>query len=148
MESNRRNLSQRRRRDTPAERRFGDHLLTVLSSVRLLGLASVLPIKPDVTAATFALAEDNKLGIAKSTPKRLRFLVSNLGTGSSAATYRLDAAETASCGSGTYSAVPTDSSGHWQVVGTTYFADGGCQHQRFPRPDGHTQLGDVRGRAT
>ncbi len=46
-------------------------------------------------AATFALAEDNKLGIAKSTIKRLRFLVSNTGTGSSSAAYRLDAAETA-----------------------------------------------------
>ncbi len=75
-------------------------------------------------AATFALAEDNKLGIAKSTIKRLRFLVSNTGTGSSSAAYRLDAAETASCGTGTYSAVPTASTGHWQVIGTSYYTDG------------------------
>ena len=43
-------------------------------------------------AATFALAEDSKLGIAKSTIKRLRFLVANMGTGSSTAAYQLQSA--------------------------------------------------------
>ena len=73
------------------------HGLSSADSWAIIGLA----IKPGtVTAATFALAEDSKLGIAKTTPKRLRFLVSNTGTGSSAAAYQLQAAETATCGVG------------------------------------------------
>ena len=73
------------------------------TSTRYWSIAAV-PIKP--AAATFAIAEDNKLGIAKSTTKRLRFLVSNLGTGSSSAAYKLRVAETATCGSGSYGGRP------------------------------------------
>ena len=36
----------------------------------------------------------------------------------------MEVAETAVCSSGTYSAVPTDSSGHWQIVNSTYITDG------------------------
>ena len=75
-------------------------------------------------AATFALAEDSKLGIAKNTIKRLRFLVANMGTGGSTAAYQLQSATTESCGAGTYSVVPTNTSGHWQIIGSSYFGDG------------------------
>ncbi|MFO7709640.1 MAG: C25 family cysteine peptidase [Desulfobacterales bacterium] len=81
-------------------------------------------IKPATNAAaSFAMAEDSKLGIAKSTKKRLRFLVSNSGTGTSTAAYKLQVAGTATCVSGTYADVPTASTGHWQIVDSTYFSD-------------------------
>jgi len=78
------------------------------------------------TAATFAAAEDTALsGLATVTTRRLRFEVSNEGNlSSSAVTYQLQVAETATCSSGSYSAVPTGSSGHWQIVDSTYITDG------------------------
>ena len=41
-----------------------------------------------------------------------------------AATYQLQVAETATCGSGTYSAVPTGSTGHWKIVDSANITDG------------------------
>lgn len=79
-----------------------------------------------LSGATFAAAEDTAIsGLAISTTRRLRFEVSNEGTASSSAvTYQLQVAETATCSSGSYSAIPTDSSGHWQIIGSTYITDG------------------------
>jgi hypothetical protein len=78
-------------------------------------------------AATFAVAEDTAIsGLATGTTRRLRFEVSNEGTGSSSGvTYQLQVAETAVCSAGAYSAVPTGSSGHWQIVNSIYMTDGG-----------------------
>ena len=75
---------------------------------------------PGGSGATFAADQDTKLtGLAKSTPKRVRFEVSNEGGQSSGGvTYQLQVAQTSTCSSGTYSAVPTDASGHWQIVGS------------------------------
>ena len=79
-----------------------------------------------VSGATFAAAEDTKLtGLAKSTIKRIRFGVSNEGTGTSGpVTYELQVAETATCSSGTYATVPTAAGGHWQVIDSTFINDG------------------------
>jgi hypothetical protein len=76
--------------------------------------------------ADFAAAEDTKLvGLDKGIVQRLRFLVANTGgQGSGAVTYQLQVAQTSTCGSGVYSAVPTDTSGQWQIVYSTYIIDG------------------------
>ena len=69
--------------------------------------------------ATYTWPEDTKIyGIQKgSGVHRLRFLVANDGTQTSGPlAYQLQVAETATCGSGTYSAVPTDTSGDWQII--------------------------------
>jgi hypothetical protein len=77
-------------------------------------------------AATFAAAEDTAIsGLAIGTTRRLRFEVSNEGTASSSGvTYQLQVAETAICSAGSYLAVPTGSSEHWQIVDSTYITDG------------------------
>jgi len=74
--------------------------------------------------ATWAADEDTKLtGLTKSTTKRLRFLVDNSGGGTSGdVSYELQVQETATCGSGTYTAV--DSSSHWNIVDSTYVTGG------------------------
>jgi hypothetical protein len=76
------------------------------------------------SAATFPEYEDVKLiGLAKSTPKRLRVLVHNTG-GTDIAALQLEVAEKSTdCASSTYSAVPTGSAGHWQIINSTYFTD-------------------------
>ena len=76
--------------------------------------------------ATWADAEDTKLtGLAKSDTRRVRFEVSNEGAASSVpVTYQLQVAETATCSLGSYTAVPTDTSGHWQVIGSANITDG------------------------
>ena len=82
---------------------------------------------PATPAATFAANEDRPLwGWQKGvTIKRARFVVSNEGTVSSGAvSYQLQVAQTATCSSGTYAAVPTDNSGHWKVVGSANITDG------------------------
>jgi hypothetical protein len=81
---------------------------------------------PKLTAATFAADEDRGLwGMVKSVTKRVRFEVSNEGTGGSGAvSYQLQVAQTATCSSGTYAAVPTDTSGHWQVADSSFITDG------------------------
>jgi hypothetical protein len=71
-------------------------------------------------------SEDTKLdGLGIDTNIRLRFQVSNEGGQRSdpTVTYQLQAAETATCGSGTYTAVPTDNSGHWQIVDSSYITE-------------------------
>ncbi|MBI5400803.1 MAG: hypothetical protein HZB12_01660 [Candidatus Yonathbacteria bacterium] len=81
------------------------------------------------SAATFPVNLDTQYAsFPKNTVKRLRFEVSNEGwtrTGTTA--FRLEVAQTATCSSGTYAAVPTDYSGHWHLATTTnptYFTDG------------------------
>jgi hypothetical protein len=71
------------------------------------------------------VGEDTKLwGIQKSIGiHRLRFLVANEGIQNPAVTYQLQVAETATCSSGTYGAVPTDATGDFQIVGSQ-LADG------------------------
>jgi hypothetical protein len=70
--------------------------------------------------ATFTWPEDGKIyGIQKGTGiHRLRFLVSNSGDQNPAVSYQLQVNETATCSSAGYSAVPTDTSGDWQIVGS------------------------------
>jgi hypothetical protein len=78
-------------------------------------------------AATWATSqEDTKLtGYFKSGPVRLRFEVSNEGGESSGGvTYELQVAQASTCSSGSYNPVPTDTSGHWQIVGSAYITDG------------------------
>jgi type II secretory pathway pseudopilin PulG len=83
---------------------------------------------PAGTPATWAANQDNKLtGLAIDTKIRLRFMVSNTGGQSSGnVTYQLRVAETDTCASGSYSAVPgTASSGeHWEIVDSSYITDG------------------------
>jgi len=82
--------------------------------------------------ATFAKAEDTVFTGAtdadkfpRTTTFRIRFEVSNEGaTGSGGVTYQLQVAETGTCSSGTYSAVPTTSGDHWQIVDSTNITDG------------------------
>jgi hypothetical protein len=80
----------------------------------------------NLAGMTYPELEDTKLTeLGKATQMRLRFQVHNSGGQSSAAvTYQLQVAETATCSSGTYAAVPTGTSGHWQITGSSYFADG------------------------
>ena len=84
-----------------------------------------LSIKP-ANAATFPRAEDSPLGVAKETPWRLRFLVSNEGGASSGSLqYQLQVAETATCSSGTYYAVGASGDGaDWAMAASSYFVDG------------------------
>ncbi|MHC4676907.1 MAG: hypothetical protein ACYTBZ_30860, partial [Planctomycetota bacterium] len=74
--------------------------------------------------ATWAADEDTSHSFAKNTITRLRIEVSNEGGQSSGAvTYQLQVAETTDCSSGSYSAVPADASGHWQIVDSSYITD-------------------------
>jgi hypothetical protein len=76
------------------------------------------------SGATWAAAEDTKLtGLAKSSTRRLRFLVNNSGgTTSGPISYELHVAQMATCGPGSYTAV--DPSTHWDVVDSTWVTDG------------------------
>ena len=78
------------------------------------------------SAATFIANEDTPItSFSKSSPIRLRFEVSNEGgTSSGGVAYQLQVAQTSTCSSGAYSAVPADASGHWQIVGSSYITDG------------------------
>ena len=82
--------------------------------------------KVTVGGATFAAAQDTKLTDAvKGTIYRVRFAISNEGDQSSGSVqYQLQVAETDMPASGSYSAVPTGSSGHWQITDSTYITDG------------------------
>jgi len=79
-------------------------------------------------AATWAAAEDAILtGLAKNTLKRLRFEISNEGNGGATSTaylLELSSPNPASCSAATYSAVPTDATGHWQIVDSVNLTDG------------------------
>ena len=86
------------------------------------------------SGATFAAVEDTKLtGLAKNTIKRVRLEVSNEGgLTSGPVAYELQVAETATCSAGTYTTVPTDTSGHWQVTDSTFITDGEPTSNIFP----------------
>ena len=77
-------------------------------------------------AARFADSEDTAISsLSTGVTRRLRFEVSNEGTGSSGSvSYQIQVAETATCSSGSYSAVPTGSTGHWQIIDSPYITDG------------------------
>ena len=77
-------------------------------------------------AATWAKPQDTKLiGVAEGSPRRLRFEVSNEGLANSGpVAYQLQVAETASCSTGTYTPVPTDISGDWQIIDSAFITDG------------------------
>ena len=82
-----------------------------------------LSIKP-ATAATWAANEDTQItGLTKNTTRRLRFLVSN-AVSSSTATYKLQSAQAATCSSGSYGDVPADATGTWKISDSTYYTDG------------------------
>jgi hypothetical protein len=80
------------------------------------------------SGATWAANEDTPLtGLAIGTNIRVRFLVANQGgAGSGPVAYQLEMAETATCGSGSYSAVPgtASSSEHWEILDPSYINDG------------------------
>ena len=93
---------------------IGNNIIWAMSGVSL---------KP-ATTATNALAEDSKIGIAKSTTMRLRFLVSNTNSNNSGSVqYQLKFQETATCTSGTYTAVPTTATDKWQIVNSYHITD-------------------------
>jgi hypothetical protein len=69
------------------------------------------------SAAAWKEDEDTKAALGRGEVQRIRFLVENEGgISSGGVAYRLEVAETATCSSGSYSAVPTDTSGDWQMV--------------------------------
>jgi len=78
------------------------------------------------SGATFSIDEDTELvGLAKNTNTRVRFLVSNSGGPSSGVNYQLEFSETDTCGSGSYSPVPTSagSGDKWEIVDSTHYTD-------------------------
>ena len=90
---------------------------------------------PVGTSATWAAAEDTLLNLAKSTLKRLRFEVSNEGTGAaSGTTYRLEVSgpDPASCSAAAFSAVPTAATGHWQIVDSANLTGGAASTNVTP----------------
>lgn len=76
--------------------------------------------------ATFPVNLDTQYAsFPKNTVKRLRFEISNEGwTRGVAPAFRLEVAQTATCSSGTYVAVPVDYSGHWHIATSTQYTDG------------------------
>ncbi len=89
-------------------------------------LTSIGTEETEGTGATWLANEDTAVtDIAKETNVRIRFMVSNEGGATSDATaYQLEVAETGTCSGGTYAAVPTDTSGDWQVSASAHFTDG------------------------
>lgn len=76
--------------------------------------------------ATFAATEDATLtGLAQNTITRLRLEISNEGwSRGDAPVFRLEYAETATCGSGSYTEVPvTPTTEHWQIADSTNLTD-------------------------
>lgn len=75
--------------------------------------------------ATFSINQDTSYNqIPKNTVKRLRLEISNEGwTRGTAPTLTLEVAQAEPCSSGTYTAVPTDYSGHWHIATSTQFVD-------------------------
>lgn len=88
--------------------------------------ATAAALRPHAGTASFALAEDSKIGLEKGVTKRLRFLVANQGADSSGALqYRLEVAETATCCTGTFYPVGGSGDGaDWEMAASSYFADG------------------------
>jgi hypothetical protein len=76
-------------------------------------------------SATFAANEDTKLtGATVGTNYRLRFEIANNNPSEVINSYQLQVAQHTICSSGTYTSVPTDTSGHWQIGASTYVEDG------------------------
>ena len=77
--------------------------------------------------ATWAAAEDTTLaGLAKNTTKRLRIEVSNDGVASGSVVYRLEVSNPnpVSCDNIATTWTRIDTSTHWDMVTSSYFADG------------------------
>ena len=90
-----------------------------------IGGISVKPATGDASATWFANEDTKPTGFPRSTTKRLRLQLSNPdGMSSYSRQYQLQVAQATTCSAGTFAAVPTDSSGAWQIVDTTYFDDG------------------------
>ena len=90
-------------------------------------LASVGSEEPAPGATWASATEDTNVTVATNVPKRLRIEISNSGTEYATGTkYRLEVSEAnpSSCSAGLYGEVPTDGSGHWQVVDVTDVTDG------------------------
>ena len=85
------------------------------------------PEETPSTGATWAAAEDTELtGLDKLTTKRVRIEISNEGTASSGSIlYRLEVSQdnptTCDAGGNTWTRI--DTSTHWNMVASTYFAD-------------------------
>lgn len=78
-------------------------------------------------SATWAANEDTQYSnLSKNTTIRLRFEISNSGwTRGTGPTFRIEYAETVTCSSGSYTAVPaTPSTEHWQMSDSTNLTDG------------------------
>ena len=105
-------------------------------------------IKPNASSAqaSWAANEDTALtGLTKSTIKRLRFLVSNTGAGSSTATYQLQSAQAATCSSGTYVCSPDRHQRNLEDQRKQLLRGRGRQRQHRLRPHRPGQQ-DLRGR--
>ena len=78
--------------------------------------------------ATWAAYQDTKLTEAiPGKVYRLRFMVSNEGTsGSGAVTYKRQVAQTDNCGTESYTDVPTDNTGPFKIIDSSYLTDGGA----------------------
>jgi len=77
--------------------------------------------------ATWAAAEDTVLtGLAKNTTKRLRIEISNDGVASGSVGYRLEVSNPnpVSCDNAATTWTRIDTSTHWDMVTSSYFADG------------------------
>lgn len=88
-------------------------------------LSSIDDEEINATGATWEEDEDTAItDVPKLTNYRVRFLISNEGGATTGAqTYQLEVAETGTCSSGTYAAVPTDTSGDWKISASTHFTD-------------------------
>lgn len=79
-------------------------------------------------SATWIDNEDSPLINASSSNQyRLRLQVSNESIANEppiVSSFQLQFAQTSNCSTGTYVAVPTDASGHWQIIDSTYLVDG------------------------
>jgi hypothetical protein len=78
------------------------------------------------SGASWAAGQDAALsGLPKGTTKRLRFEISNEGwTRGAGQRFRIEYAETPTCSSGSYAAVSTDGSNHWQMSDSPNLTDG------------------------
>jgi hypothetical protein len=80
-----------------------------------------------ISSLFWASDEDLSLGgIEKGINKRLRFQVWNNSTRSSGSVqFQLQVAESSNCSSADYTPVPTDTSGDWQIVDSSYITSDG-----------------------
>ncbi len=112
------------------EARSGQWISTAYKNQNNPGVAGFLAsvgTQETSPGATWAAAEDTIFTLAKNIPKRLRIGISSSGTEyATGTTYRLEilGPDPASCSAGSYSSVPTDTSGHWQVVDVANITDG------------------------